>query len=214
MLIDKAAFLFQLQQAGVSDPVVLAAMEAIPREQFVSPSMLSSAYEDRALPIACGQTISQPPVVGLMTQALEVDRTHKVLEIGTGSGYQAAVLSRLCRRLYSVERHRDLQKTAEVRFADLRLRNITTLHGDGWRGWPEQGPFDRIIVTAAAEEVPQALVDQLAIGGVMVLPVGAQYQDQQMIRLIRDEQTIHTEVLFPVRFVPMVHGLAAGSRYA
>lgn len=213
MLIDKASFLYHLQAAGVTDSQVLAAMEAIPREAFVAPSHQGDAYSDRALPIACGQTISQPVVVGLMTQALTVEPNHKVLEIGTGSGYQAAVLSRLCRRLYSIERHRELHSTATRRFETLRLRNITTVLGDGWKGWPEQGPFDRIIVTAAADEIPQALVDQLAEGGVMVIPVGAQYQGQEILRVFRQPDGVFYESLFPVRFVPMVRGLAAGARW-
>jgi protein-L-isoaspartate(D-aspartate) O-methyltransferase len=213
MLIDKASFLHHLQAAGVTDPQVLAAMEAIPREAFVPPGQQPEAYSDRALPIACGQTISQPVVVGLMTQALSVEKTHKVLEVGTGSGYQAAILSRLCRRLYSIERHRELHSSASQRFEALRLRNITTLLGDGWKGWAEQGPFDRIIVTAAADEIPQTLVDQLSIGGVMVAPIGEQYQDQEVLRIVRQEDGVFYDSLFPVRFVPMVRGLAAGARW-
>lgn len=203
----------QLLAAGVSDARVLEAMASIPRESFLAPHQYGEAYTDRALPIACGQTISQPIVVGLMTQALMLTGQEKVLEVGTGSGYQAAILSRLCRRLYSLERHRDLHTTATARFQDLRLRNITTLLGDGWRGWPEQGPFDRIIVTAAADEIPQTLTEQLTVGGIMVIPVGEQYQDQQMLRIYRSEQGFHVEELFPVRFVPMVRGLATGGRY-
>jgi protein-L-isoaspartate(D-aspartate) O-methyltransferase len=188
-------------------------MEAIPREAFVPPGQQPEAYSDRALPIACGQTISQPVVVGLMTQALSVEKTHKVLEVGTGSGYQAAILSRLCRRLYSIERHRELHSSASQRFEALRLRNITTLLGDGWKGWAEQGPFDRIIVTAAADEIPQTLVDQLSVGGVMVAPIGEQYQDQEVLRIVRQEDGVFYDSLFPVRFVPMVRGLAAGARW-
>lgn len=203
----------QLLQAGVTDGRVLEAMAAIPRDYFVAPHHAAEAYADRALPIECGQTISQPIVVGLMTQALSLSGQEKVLEIGTGSGYQAAVLSGLCRRLYSVERHRTLHNTATARFQALRLRNIATLLGDGWRGWPEQAPFDRIIVTAAADEIPEALTNQLTVGGIMVIPVGEQYEDQQMLRVYRSEEGLHVETLFPVRFVPMVHGLAPGGRY-
>lgn len=203
----------QLVQAGISDPRVLEVMASIPREAFIEPHLHGEAYTDRALPIACGQTISQPVVVGLMTQALALTGVEKVLEIGTGSGYQAAILSRLCRRLYTLERHRDLHTAATALFQSLRLRNITTLLGDGWKGWPEQGPFDRIIVTAAADEIPMALADQLSLGGIMVIPVGEQYHDQQMLRIYRSEDGFHVEEMFPVRFVPMVRGLAMPGRY-
>lgn len=197
----------QLRRAGIADTAVLSAIERIPREVFVPESFQDQSYEDMTLPIGRGQTLSAPSVVALMTQALGSDRRTKVLEIGTGTGYQAAILSRLCRRLYTVERHRDLLGEAERRFLKLRLHNITTRVGDGVRGWPEQAPFTRIIVTAAAETVPATLVDQLAPGGVMVVPVGRQGGDQALLRLTREEGGIREEVLDSVRFVPLIMGL-------
>jgi protein-L-isoaspartate(D-aspartate) O-methyltransferase len=142
-----------------------------------------------------------------MTQAIEVGARHKVLEVGTGSGYQASVLSHLCRRLYTIERHRPLLADAEARFRDLRINNIVSLHGDGWAGWPAQAPFDRIIVTAAPDEVPAALVDQLAVGGLLVLPVGREKREQRLLRLRKTADGVQTEELAAVRFVPMVSGL-------
>lgn len=209
---DLESFLEGLHAAGVHDERVLAAIAQVPREMFMAPHYGKEAYADRALPIACGQTISQPVVVALMTQALELEARDKVFEVGTGSGYQAAVLSLLCRRVYSIERHRELHVSAGQLLTRLGLRNVTTLLGDGWKGWPELGPYDRIIVTAAADEVPEALLGQLKIGGIMVVPVGEQYSDQVMMRLRRTASGIVSERLFPVRFVPMVHGLAAGAR--
>lgn len=204
-----ARLIMDLRQAGLTDYRVLEALESIPRENFVEPSLLGDAYDNRALPIGCGQTISQPLVVGLMTQALELKPHMKVLEVGTGSGYQAAVLSRLCKRVYSIERHRDLMVTAVQRFEALGIRNVTTLLGDGWRGWPEQAPFDRIIVTAAAPEIPDALKDQLAVGGIMVIPVGEEFQTQELLQVRKTEEGLDIRPMFPVRFVPMLHGLAA-----
>jgi protein-L-isoaspartate(D-aspartate) O-methyltransferase len=205
----KIRLIMRLRRAGISDTNVLSAIERIPREAFVPDSFLDQAYEDRTLPIGHGQTLSQPRVVALMTQALEIDRRIKVLEIGTGSGYQAAVLSRLCRRLYTIERHRDLQRAAERRFQELRLHNITARLGDGAKGWPEQAPFTRIIVTAAAVGIPESLVDQLAPGGIMVVPVGHPGADQTLLRVTRHEDGFHEEVLGGVRFVPLLEGLAS-----
>ena len=205
----KIRLIMRLRRAGISDTKVLSAIERIPREAFVPDSFLDQAYEDRALPIGHGQTLSQPRVVALMTQALEIDRRIKVLEIGTGSGYQAAVLSRLCRRLYTIERHRGLQRAAERRFQELRLHNITARLGDGAKGWPEQAPFARIMVTAAAAEVPESLVDQLALGGIMVVPVGRPGADQALLRVTRNEDGFHEEILGDVRFVPLLEGLAS-----
>lgn len=207
-----ARLIMDLRQAGVTDLRVLEALERVPRDAFVEPSLLGDAFDNRALPIGCGQTISQPLVVGLMTQALEVGDRMKVLEIGTGSGYQASVLSRLCRRVYSIERHRALLLTAQQRFAALGIHNVTTLLGDGWKGWPEQAPFDRIIVTAAAAEIPDALKDQLAVGGIMVIPVGAEYETQELLRIRKTEQGLDVHTLFPVRFVPMLHGVPPSGR--
>ncbi len=203
----KIRLIMQLRRAGIADTEVLSAIERIPREAFVPESFQDQSYEDMTLPIGRGQTLSAPSVVALMTQALGTDRRTKVLEIGTGTGYQAAVLSRLCRRLYTVERHRELLGEAERRFLKLRLHNITTRLGDGARGWPEQAPFTRIIVTAAAERVPATLVEQLAPGGVMVVPVGRHGGDQALLRLTREADGIREEILDTVRFVPLVAGL-------
>jgi protein-L-isoaspartate(D-aspartate) O-methyltransferase len=198
-----------LRTAGVSDTRVLAAIERIPRETFVEEAFLDQAYANQALPISCGQTISQPLVVGLMTQALEVSDRHKVLEVGTGSGYQAAILAKLARRVYTIERHRDLLTLAERRFKSLDLHNVTTLVGDGYKGWPNQAPFDRILVTAAARIVPRDLVAQLSEeGGVMVLPVGdVAGLHQEVIRVRKEGTNFKSERLFPVRFVPLVEGV-------
>ncbi|HKW54430.1 MAG TPA: protein-L-isoaspartate(D-aspartate) O-methyltransferase [Stellaceae bacterium] len=199
--------LMELRGLGVSDARVLGALERVPREIFVPAAFKDQAYENVALPIGHGQTISQPLVVALMTEALEVGERHKVLEIGTGSGYQTAVLARLCRRVFSIERHRALLKEAEKRFAELRLHNVTSRFGDGTKGWPEQAPFDRIIVTAAAPELPGKLLGSLAEGGVLVAPVGEERRDQRLIRIRRKGGTSITEELGPVRFVPLVEGL-------
>lgn len=201
--------IMDLRNSGVSETAVLSAMERIPREHFVEESFLDQAWANRALPISCGQTISQPLVVGLMTQALALSDRHRVLEIGTGSGYQAAILSRLCRRLYTIERHADLLSIAEQRFIELSLHNITTQAGDGWKGWPRQAPFDRIIVTAAAPVVPQDLVAQLSDeGGIMILPVGDESSaDQMVVRVTKQGGQLNSEQLFPVRFVPLVEGV-------
>ena len=202
----KIRLIMSLRRAGITDTRVLAALERIPRENFVLPHFHDQAYEDQALPIAQGQTISQPQIVALMTEALQVEKTHKVLEIGTGSGYQAAVLSRLARRVYTIERFASLLKEAEARFHELRIHNITSKVADGAKGWKEQAPFDRIIVTAAADGVPQILVDQLAEGGIMVVPVGAERGDQVLLRLTKQPDGLHQEILTEVRFVPLVGG--------
>ena len=152
---DQIGLIMQLRRRGIRDTRVLRAIELVPRELFVDPAFAGHAYQDIALPIECGQTISQPYVVAFMTEKLELEPSHKVLEIGTGSGYQAAVLSHLCRHIFTVERWRELQKAADRRFAKLGITNITTIIGDGWIGWPPQAPYDRIIVTAAAPEAPQ-----------------------------------------------------------
>ena len=212
----KIRLVMQLRRAGISDTAVLSAIERIPREAFVLPSFLDQAYENRALPIDMGQTLSQPLVVAVMTEALRAGRRTKVLEVGTGSGYQAAVLSRICRRVYSIERHRLLLRQAEERFTELRLHNITTRHGDGFRGWPEQAPFERIMVTAAPEEVPGRLVDQLAPGGILIVPVGGSNRDQDLLRLTRRDHGVEEESLGKVRFVPLIgssrnRAAAAGS---
>jgi protein-L-isoaspartate(D-aspartate) O-methyltransferase len=202
----KIRLIMSLRRAGITDTRVLAALERVPREAFVLPHFHDQAYEDQALPIAQGQTISQPQIVALMTESLQVEKSHKVLEIGTGSGYQAAVLSRLARRVYTIERFQSLLKEAELRFRDLRIHNITSKVADGAKGWKEQAPFERIIVTAAADGIPQTLVDQLADGGIMVVPVGAERGDQVLLRLTKTSDGVKQEVLADVRFVPLIGG--------
>ena len=197
--------IMELRHAGIKDTAVLSVIERLPRDHFVLPTFSGQAYENTALPIEQGQTISQPYVVAFMTEALELGARHRVLEIGTGSGYQAAVLSKLCRRVYSIERYRSLMQAAQARFNALDLHNIVTRHGDGALGWPEQAPFDRIMGTAAADEVPQALLDQLAPEGILVIPVGRENQAQVVKRYRRTgEDSFDMEALLPVRFVPMV----------
>jgi len=201
----KIRLLMLLRRNGVGDTGVLRAMELVPREAFVPPTFHDQAYEDTALPIGHGQTISQPLVVGLMTQVLELTDRHRVLEIGTGSGYQAAVLSKICRRVYTIERHRPLLADAERRFQQLRLHNVTTRHGDGTRGWPEAAPFERILVTAGGgAEPPEALLQQLAPGGIMVIPLGADRREQKIVKIRRTESGFTREDLWPVRFVPLL----------
>lgn len=212
----KIRLVMHLRSKGIADTAVLAAMERVPREIFVPDAMADQAYEDIALPIGRGQTISQPYVVAAMTQALELSgKRDKVLEIGTGSGYQTCILSHLCRRVYSIERHKPLLQKAEQVFEHLKLRNITAIAGDGMKGWPEQAPFDRIIVTAAAQgKPPQALFDQLRPGGLMVIPVAA--GDGQVLRLYKKESddTFAVKDLMPVRFVPLLPNLAPASENA
>ncbi|MFP4002644.1 MAG: protein-L-isoaspartate(D-aspartate) O-methyltransferase [Alphaproteobacteria bacterium] len=204
----KIELIMELRRLGISNRDVLSAIERVPRSLFVTEHFSASAWENRALPIECGQTISQPYVVAFMTEQLQVTRRHKVLEVGTGSGYQTAVLARLCRRVYTIERYRSLVEQAERRFNHLRLTNIVTRYGDGMKGWPEQVPFDRILVTAAAERLPETLLGQLKPGGVMVTPVGADPDHQRIVRAVRTEDGWETENLLPVRFVPLVPGTA------
>ncbi len=201
------AFLFALRQRGVIDKRVLEAMEKVDRGAFVKGHFSERAYEDTPLPIACGQTISQPSVVGLMTQALDVQPRHKVLEVGTGSGYQAAVLSHLARRVYTVDRHKRLVTEAQTVFDALGLTNITAFPADGSRGLPEQAPFDRILVTAAAEDPPGPLLAELKTGGIMVVPVGQSDTVQTLIKVTRTETSFDYDELRPVRFVPLVEGM-------
>jgi protein-L-isoaspartate(D-aspartate) O-methyltransferase len=203
----KLRLLMELRRAGIGDARVLGAIEKTPREKFVPRSFEDQAYENVALPIGNGQTVSQPYVVALMTEKLELGERQTVLEIGTGSGYQTAVLASLCRRVFSIERHRELLRDAERRFEELRLRNIVCRFGDGTKGWPEQAPYDRVIVTAAAPEVPSTLVDGLAPGGILVAPVGEDHHDQQLVRVRRNDDRFSTEDLGLVRFVPLVAGL-------
>ena len=200
-------FLFALRSRGVTDARTLSAMERIDRALFVRGIFADRVYEDMPLPIACGQTISQPSVVGLMTQALNPQPRDKVLEVGTGSGYQAVILSHLARRVYTVDRYRRLVQAAREIFEKLDITNITAATVDGSHGLPEQAPFDRILVTAAAEDPPGPLLAQLKVGGVMVLPVGQSDTVQQLIRVTRHETGFEYEDLRPVRFVPLVEGL-------
>jgi protein-L-isoaspartate(D-aspartate) O-methyltransferase len=203
---EKIGLIMQLRRRGIRDTRVLRAIELVPRELFVDPAFADHAYQDIALPIECGQTISQPYVVAFMTEKLELDPGQIVLEIGTGSGYQAAVLSHLCRHVFTVERWRELQKAADRRFAELGIVNVTTIIGDGWLGWPPQAPYDRIIVTAAAPEAPNALLDQLKIGGRMIIPLGETRDTQSLVQIDRTDAGLAREPLLPVRFVPLVHG--------
>ena len=203
----KMQFLYALRSKGVTDKHVLGAMEAVDRGPFIRGLFASRAYEDMPLPIACGQTISQPSVVGLMTQALEVTPRDKVLEIGTGSGYQAAILSKLARRVYTIDRHRRLVHEARVVFDALDLTNITAITADGSYGLPEQAPFDRIIVTAAAEDPPGPLLAQLKEGGIMVLPVGQSDAVQHLIRVRKTADGLEYDEMRAVRFVPLLEGL-------
>jgi len=203
----KMQFLFALRSRGVTDARVLDAMEKVDRGPFVKGIFTDRAYEDMPLPIACGQTISQPSVVGLMTQALKVSPRDKVLEVGTGSGYQAAILAHLARRVYTVDRHKRLVDEARAIFQAQDITNITVFTADGSRGLPDQAPFDRILVTAAAEDPPGPLLAQLKIGGIMVLPVGQSDTVQSLIRVTRHETGYDYDELRPVRFVPLLEGL-------
>jgi protein-L-isoaspartate(D-aspartate) O-methyltransferase len=205
--LEMAVLLDELRQQGIKDERVLDAMARVPREFFVPKTFQANAYENTALPIGHGQTISQPYIVALMTEALQVGERHKVLEIGTGSGYQAAVLARLCRRVLTIERYRGFLKEAEARFAKLRLHNIVTRYGDGTKGWPEHETFDRIMVTAAAADLPDNLVEHLADDGILVAPIGAAGRNQTLYRLRRSDGVFQSEELGGVRFVPLVPGL-------
>ena len=202
-------FLYALRSKGVTNTRVLAAMEKVDRGAFVRGHFADRAYDDMPLPIASGQTISQPSVVGMMTQALDVQPRDKVLEVGTGSGYQAAVLSHLARRVYTIDRHRNLVREAERLVHELGLSNVTVMSGDGCFGIPEQAPFDRLIVTAAAEDPPGPLMAQLKIGGTMVVPVGQSDSVQSLIKVTRSESGYDYDELMPVRFVPLMEGVAS-----
>ena len=210
--IRKIELIMKLRAEGVRDTRVLEAIETVPREAFVPEHLKDQAYADHALPIDCGQTISQPFVVAYMTDKLGLTERSKVLEIGTGSGYQTAVLSLLCRRVYSVERYRTLASTAEERLAAQSRRNVSIMVGDGNKGWPPQAPFDGIIVTAAAPlKVPPALLEQLAPGGRMIIPVALSPERQELQLITRTDDGFDRQSLLPVRFVPLLDGIAVGS---
>jgi protein-L-isoaspartate(D-aspartate) O-methyltransferase len=203
-----ARLVLALRSQGVTDPAVLAAIERTPRDLFTPELFKARSWEDSALPIACGQTISQPFIVGLMTQALTLEPRARVLEIGTGSGYQTTVLSRLARLVYTIERYRTLKREAEARFETLGLTNVITKFGDGGQGWPEQSPFDRILVTAAAPSEPKLLLRQLKPAGVLVAPIG-KGPVQRLMRYAGDGAGgFPAEVLCEVRFVPLLEGVA------
>ena len=206
--VERMEFLLGLRRRGIGDPLVLRAMDEVPREHFVTPDFAEAAYADQALPIACGQTISQPYVVAYMTERLDVYPVHRVLEIGTGSGYQAAVLSRLAREVVSVERFRTLADAARVRIETLGYKNVTIVTGDGTAGHPERAPYDRVLVTAAAEEVADCWVEQLRPGGIMVLPLGQHGGAQRIVKLVKTEEGVQRHDLIAVRFVPLLPGQA------
>ncbi|AYA42281.1 protein-L-isoaspartate(D-aspartate) O-methyltransferase [Xenorhabdus nematophila] len=196
--------LVQLRQQGIHDKHLLEIIARVPRECFVDEALAHKAYENTALPIGHGQTISQPYIVARMTELLDLTSDANVLEIGTGSGYQTAILAHLAKHVFSVERIKGLQWQAKRRFKQLDLHNISTRHGDGWNGWPSKGPFHAIIVTAAPPEIPQALLHQLIDGGVMVLPVGERFQSLKVVH--RHGNDFHGDVIESVRFVPLIQG--------
>jgi len=207
MLPNRLRLIMQLRNSGIRDTLVLSAIEQVPREMFVEETFRDHAYDDTALPIPQGQTISQPTIVAAMTQALELTPRLRVLEIGTGSGYQAAVLAKLARRVYTIERHKELLLLAEERFRELGLHNIVTIRGDGSKGWVAAAPFERIIVTAAAATIPDCYIQQLSPGGIMVIPVGANGGEQMLMKLRKHKDgTVDSEPLMPVRFVPLIAG--------
>ena len=206
--VDRMEFLLSLRRRGISDAAVLRAIDAVPREKFVLAEFADAAYADQAMPIACGQTISQPYVVAYMSEQLAVGPQHRVLEIGTGSGYQAAVLSRLAREVVSIERYRTLAEAARNRLQTLGYTNVEVVVGDGFNGMPERAPYDRIIVTAAAERVPEALIEQLVVGGVLLLPLGSRHGAQEIVKLTKTNEGIREERLIGVRFVPLLPGQA------
>ena len=207
---QRAEFQLFLRQRGIRSNNVLRALETVPRTLFVPEELQPHAYSDRALPIACGQTISQPFLVAYMTEHLELNNSHKVLEVGMGSGYQTAVLARIARRVYTMDRYRTLVAAAEARLQALRITNVTSMPGDGTQGWPAQAPFDRIIVTAAADQIPKALYEQLGEGGIMLIPVGTPQGEQRLFKIEKGPAgAIVEKPLIAVRFVPLVAGRAA-----
>ena len=206
--VGRMEFLLSLRRRGISDAAVLRAIDAVPRENFVLPAFADSAYGDHAMPIACGQTISQPYVVAYMTEQLDVKRDHRVLEVGTGSGYQAAILSQLAGQVFTVERYRTLAEGARKALAGIGADNVMVIVGDGLNGVPAHAPYDRIIVTAAAEAIPEKLVAELADGGIMILPLGQHDGPQRLVKLSKNRDGVSQEDLIGVRFVPLLPGQA------
>jgi len=206
--VERMEFMLQLRRYGITDAAVLSAMDRVPREYFVSVEQTGIAYADHALPIACGQTISQPFIVAYMTAQLRLKPEHRVLEIGTGSGYQAAVLSRIVKEVVSVERYNTLADAARVRLKTLGYDNVEVITDDGIRGAPDKAPFDRIMVTAATTDIPGALVEQLVDGGMMMLPLGPQDGTQYLTRVRKRAEVVSREQLIAVRFVPLLPGKA------
>ena len=204
---SKALLMLKLRQNGVSNPEVLKSIETLDRSSFISKSFLNRSLEDIPLPIECGQTISQPSLVAFMIQQLEIPYRSKVLEIGTGSGYQTAILSRLSSRVYSIERYKKLVDIAKLRLAKLNISNVIILLMDGFYGYSLQAPFDRIILTAAVEEIPNLLINQLKVGGIMIIPVGLSNQKQSLLKVIKTEKGLDIKELMSVRFVQMKEGL-------
>ena len=204
---SKALLMLKLRQFGVSNSEILKSIETIDRSSFVSKSFLGRSFEDIPLPIECGQTISQPSLVAFMTQHLEIPYRGKVLEIGTGSGYQTAILARLSSRVYSIERYKKLVDIAKVRLANLNISNVIILLQDGFFGYSPQAPFDRIIITAAVEEIPRLVITQLKVGGIMIVPVGLSNQKQSLLKVVKTEKGLDIKELMSVRFVPMTEGL-------
>jgi len=194
----------QIVARGVSDSAVLSAMQKVPRHQFVSPELMRYAYDDNPLPIGSEQTISQPYIVAFMTELIKPQKGQKILEVGTGSGYQAAVLAEIVDSVYSIEILPELAESAERRLKQMGYRNINVRCGDGYAGWPEASPFDAILVTAAAEEIPQPLIEQLKDGGVMVIPVGPMMSIQALTVIKKQGRDIKKETVLPVRFVPLI----------
>ena len=205
---EKMMFQLNLRRRGISDQAILRTMEEVPREVFVTPADREQAYRDSALGIACGQTISQPFVVAYMTEQLQLHKHHKVLEIGTGSGYQAAVLSRLCGHVFTIERYRTLADSARTRLEKLGYHNIEVAFGDGFDIPPGAGDFDRIIVTAALEKIPDNLLARLEPGGILIAPVGPHQGTQTLVRIIRTVHGVERKELVDVRFVPALPGIA------
>ena len=204
---SKALLMLKLRQSGVSNPEILNSIETIDRSCFVPKSFLNRSLEDIALPIECGQTISQPSLVAFMTQQLEIPYRSKVLEIGTGSGYQTAILARLSSRVYSIERYKKLVDIAKIRLANLNISNVTIRLQDGFFGYSPQAPFDRIILTAAVEEIPILVINQLRVGGIMIVPVGMSNQKQSLLKVVKTEKGLDIKELMSVRFVQMKEGL-------